>query len=90
MLYSGYLADQIGRADLTDCISIIPATPYIDIAYEMAGMMLITSRLDTLPNVSIDAVCEGIPTLCFDKTTGIAEILKDANLGVLRRAIFGL
>jgi len=37
--------------------------------------------LDPLPNVAIDALTEGVPVICFEKTTGIADLLVDAGLG---------
>ena len=36
-----------------------------------------TSRLDPLPNVAIDALSEGTPVHCFDKASGIAYLLSD-------------
>ena len=35
-----------------------------------------TSRLDPLPNVGIDAMNESTPVHCFDNACGIADILK--------------
>ena len=36
-----------------------------------------TSRLDPLPNVAIDALSEGTPVHCFDKASGIAYLLSN-------------
>lgn len=79
--YSCYLKDQITRSGLESTLSIIPPTRHIKAAYELANMMLITSRLDPLPNVAVDGICIGMPVLCFDKTTGIADLLKEGGVG---------
>ncbi len=78
--YSVYLADQIKRAGLEESVFFLDETPAIDLAYEQADMLLLSSRLDPLPNVAIDAMVHGLPVLCFDKTTGIAEILSMGGL----------
>ena len=41
-----------------------------------------TSRLDPLPNVSIDAMYNGKPMICLDKACGLSSKLKtDTYLG---------
>ena len=78
--YSAYLADQIRRAGLSAHVSIIGETSAIDTAYEEADLLLLSSRLDPLPNVAIDAMTHGLPVLCFDGTTGIADFLEASGL----------
>jgi hypothetical protein len=56
-------------------------TPAIETAYREADIFLLSSRLDPMPNVAIDALAHGKPVLCFDKATGIADFLKDSGLG---------
>ncbi|WP_081596645.1 rhamnan synthesis F family protein [Pseudomonas nitroreducens] len=79
--YSVYLADQIRRAGLEKVVRFVPETSAIDTVYEEADVLLLTSRLDPLPNVAIDAMDHGMPVLCFDKTTGIADFLNASGLG---------
>ncbi len=79
--YSVYLKDQIERAGLSDRMRIVSETSEIDHAYALSKLLLLTSRLDPLPNVAIDAMSEGLPVICFDKTTGIADLLVEAGLG---------
>ncbi|WP_213939882.1 rhamnan synthesis F family protein [Pseudomonas sp. dw_612] len=79
--YSAYLYDQVLRAGLENHITFLPETPEIDVAYEHATAVLITSRLDPLPNVAIDAMCQGIPVLCFERTTGVVDFLNQCGLG---------
>jgi glycosyltransferase involved in cell wall biosynthesis len=78
--YSVYLADQIRRANLQGHVLFIDETAAIETAYEEADLFLLSSRLDPLPNVAIDAMSHGVPVLCFDKTTGIADFLIKSGL----------
>ncbi len=78
--YSAFLSDQIQRAGIRDYIIFIDETSSIETAYEEADMLLLSSRLDPLPNVAIDAMAHSLPVLCFDKTTGIADFLADSGL----------
>jgi glycosyltransferase involved in cell wall biosynthesis len=73
--YSCYLADQIERADLEDTVTIVDAVPDLEPAYELADVFLLSSRLDPLPNVAVDASLRGIPVVCFEHATGIADVL---------------
>ncbi|MCS0505315.1 rhamnan synthesis F family protein [Ancylobacter mangrovi] len=78
--FSAFLQDQMQHMGIGDRLTILPPTSEIDLAYELADVLVVTSRLDPLPNVAIDALCARIPVLCFEGTTGIAEALKDAGL----------
>lgn len=78
--YSVYLYDQIQRSGIAEQFTIISETAQIEEVYAMSDMLLLSSRLDPLPNVAIDAMVRGLPVLCFDRTTGIADILKRNDL----------
>lgn len=78
--YSVYLADQIRRAGLQEHILFIKETSAIETAYDEADILLLSSRLDPLPNVAIDALIHGVPVLCFKRTTGIADFLIESGL----------
>ncbi|MGY6704695.1 glycosyltransferase [Roseinatronobacter sp.] len=78
---SAYLADQIKRAGIQSQVSIVRPTNEIEHAYKAADLLLLSSRLDPLPNVAIDALTVGTPVLCFERTTGIADFLFDSGLG---------
>lgn len=78
--YSVYLADQISRAGLERHVVFIDETAEIETVYAQADLLLLTSRLDPLPNVAIDALSEGVPVVCFDKTTGIADFLAENGM----------
>lgn len=79
--YSNYLFDQLRRSNLSERVVIIDETSEIEVAYQLSDVLLLSSRLDPLPNVAIDAMCAGLPVLCFDQTTGIAETLISEGLG---------
>lgn len=78
---SVYLADQVRRAGLDDHVFFVGEVTSLDEIYMASNIMILSSRLDPLPNVAIDALTCGLPVLCFDKTTGIADILKEHGLG---------
>jgi glycosyltransferase involved in cell wall biosynthesis/SAM-dependent methyltransferase len=78
--YSVYLEDQIQRSGLGEQIAFLGEVTEMEYVYELADILLLSSRLDPLPNVAIDAMFHGIPVLCMDKTTGIAELLKKQGL----------
>ena len=78
--YSVYLRDQLQRAGIENRVTLLPATSEIEFVYEMSDVLLLSSRLDPLPNVGIDALCCGMPVLCFSETTGIADLLASAGL----------
>ncbi|MBU2861282.1 glycosyltransferase [Acidithiobacillus ferrooxidans] len=78
--YSVYLADQIQRAGLAQRVQFLDELPDLQGVYAAADILLLSSRLDPLPNVAIDALSEGLPVLCFDAATGIADILREHGL----------
>lgn len=78
--YSAFLSDQIERAGLKGILRILPPTPALSRAFHLADMFLLTSRLDPYPNVAMDALASGVPVLCFEDATGIAQVLGEAGL----------
>ena len=78
--YSVYLSDQIQRAGLSESFAFMKETSQLAFAYENADVLVVSSRLDPLPNVSIDAVSLGLPIVCFDRATGMADILRKNGL----------
>ena len=78
--YSVYLADQLRRAKLEKNVFFVAETSAIDAVYQQSDILLLTSRLDPLPNVAIDAMNYGVPVICFANTTGIADFLLSSGL----------
>lgn len=81
MIYSVYLQDQIHRSGLENHVCFTGEMADINMAYELADVLFLSSRLDPLPNVAIDAVFQQLPVICFDNTTGIADFLKENGFG---------
>ena len=73
--YSAYLAEQILRSGLGHTVAILPEIAGLGKAYDLADVFFISSRLDPLPNVGIEAATRGMPVVCFQSATGMAEIL---------------
>jgi glycosyltransferase involved in cell wall biosynthesis len=76
-----WIEDQIQRSGLKDNLHILEgsATLYANLL-PLAHLFLLTSRLDPLPNVAIDALSEGVPVLCFEQASGTATWMQDDPL----------
>jgi glycosyltransferase involved in cell wall biosynthesis len=72
--YSCFLADQIARSGLEGMVEFTGEIADVDAAYALSDVFFLSSRLDPLPNVAIDATMQGLPVICFDRTTGVADI----------------
>jgi glycosyltransferase involved in cell wall biosynthesis len=81
MSYSVYLKEQISRSGLQDKVAFVNEFASVEPVYRLADVLLLTSRLDPLPNVAIDAICEGLPIIAFSGTGGIPELLINAGMG---------
>lgn len=79
--YSAYLQDQIQRAGLESLVCFAGEVGAIEEAYQLSDILFLSSRLDPLPNVAIDAMLLRLPVICFEETTGIADLLKDNGFG---------
>jgi glycosyltransferase involved in cell wall biosynthesis len=84
--YSLYVQEQYNRAELADHFTFIDAVVDLEPIYALADVFLLTSRLDPLPNVTIDAAMRGIPIICFKNASGMADLLQaepGTHLGVV-------
>ena len=76
-----WIEDQILRSGLTDQLHILKGSPSLYATLlPLAHLFLLTSRLDPLPNVAIDAFSEGVPVLCFEQASGTATWMQDDPL----------
>jgi glycosyltransferase involved in cell wall biosynthesis len=73
--YSVYLREQINKSDLRDVVVFLEPVADFEPAYRAADVFLLSSRLDPQPNVGIDAVTLGLPTVCFEGACGTGEVL---------------
>jgi glycosyltransferase involved in cell wall biosynthesis/SAM-dependent methyltransferase len=72
---SSYLSEQVTRSHLGNRFRFMDAVEDVESIYKEADILFLSSRLDPLPNVSIDAVLRSIPVVCFSEASGMAEIL---------------
>jgi glycosyltransferase involved in cell wall biosynthesis len=75
VLYSSYLSEQVARSGLEETVAMVGEVSNLEAAYGMADVFLLSSRLDPLPNVAIDAMLHGLPVVCFESSSGIAQLL---------------
>jgi glycosyltransferase involved in cell wall biosynthesis len=73
--YSLYLEEHLNRARLADHFTFVDAVTDLEPVYALADIFLLTSRLDPLPNVTIDAAMRGIPIVCFQDASGMSDLL---------------
>ena len=74
--YSIFLSKQMTRSRLQHSAVILDEVTDLEPAYALADVFFLSSRLDPLPNVAIDAALHGLPVICFDNATGFAELLR--------------
>lgn len=73
--------DQLRRSGLESVVLITEAHDHYNAILKRADLFLLTSRLDPLPNVSLDALHLAVPTLTFSNASGTASWLEqDAYL----------
>src|SRR5262249_156978 len=73
--YSPYLAEQLGRSGLEEKVAIIHAIEDLEPVYSMSDVFFLSSRLDALPKVTIDAAFHELPVVCFEQESGMASLL---------------
>ena len=72
---SVWLKDQIERSGLSNVLVMLEESPAYTALIERSDLFVVSSRLDPLPNVAIDAMLAGTPVLCFAEACGIADLL---------------
>ena len=72
--------EQICLSNLENDLFIIENSPNYQKLLERSDFFLVTSLLDPLPNVAIDALSEAKPTFCFDRGCGLAEYYRNTDL----------
>jgi glycosyltransferase involved in cell wall biosynthesis len=74
--YFDALKQQLDESGLNDdAFELLGELDDLDPVYDRADVFFLSSRLDPLPNVAIDSALRGLPVVCFDQTSGIAELL---------------
>jgi glycosyltransferase involved in cell wall biosynthesis len=73
--YKAYLRQQISNSGLDGRVLLMDEVADLDPIYRRADSLLLSSRLDPLPNVAIEAALRGLPIVSFEGASGIAEFL---------------
>lgn len=73
--YVDELHEQVRRSSADDVVTFIAPTSDLAPLYERSDVFFLSSRLDPLPNVTIDAALSGTPIVAFDGASGFAEWL---------------
>lgn len=73
--YFRKLLKQISRSGAAHNVTILEQVTDLEPAYGLADAFFLSSRLDPLPNVAIDSALRGLPIICFEDCSGIADIL---------------
>jgi glycosyltransferase involved in cell wall biosynthesis len=60
-----------------------PAGPLYPILMDAADVFLVTSRLDPLPNVALDAAARDVPIIAFAGATGLADIAERGEMNLI-------
>ncbi|WP_375413849.1 rhamnan synthesis F family protein [uncultured Bradyrhizobium sp.] len=77
--YFDALKQQLDESGLNGDVELLGELDDLGPAYDRADVFFLSSRLDPLPNVAIDSALRGIPVVCFDQTTGFAELLSNRD-----------
>ncbi len=75
--YSVWVADMIRRLDLEETVLFLPNQSSLAAAFAVADVFYLPARLDPFPNVVLEAIQAGKAVVCFDRATGVAEIMRD-------------
>ena len=81
--FSSSIADQITRSKLEGRVTFAGEIKNMDAVYRNADILALTSRLDPMPNVAIEAFCAAMPVVCFARAAGTGETLEDAGVASL-------
>ncbi|MEZ5881799.1 MAG: glycosyltransferase family 4 protein [Nitratireductor sp.] len=72
--YSAFIADQIARESLEGRVHFSGEVQNMEEVYRQSDLILLTSRLDPMPNVAIEAMWHGVPVMCFRDASGTARL----------------
>ena len=81
--YGVYLHSQIERSgdEGGGCsVHFEPAGPLYQVLMDAADVFLVTSRLDPLPNVALDAAARDLPVIAFRRATGLADLAEAGQI----------
>lgn len=73
----------VDELSLKSTVVIVGSTKNIEVEFEQASIIAMTSRFEGLPLVLIEAKSFGVASVAFDCRTGPAEIIQDGEDGFL-------
>ena len=76
-VYSRFLATQVNCSGLQETMTFLGEVSSLEPVYAMADIFLLSSRLDPFPSAAIDAMLAGLPVVCFENGSGVAEMLSN-------------
>jgi glycosyltransferase involved in cell wall biosynthesis len=75
--YGFFLKDAPKRSTYLKNFSFFETTPEIDFLFEKIDCFALTSRLDTMASVAIEAMASAKPVITFQGTGGIPDLITD-------------
>ncbi|MBJ7442421.1 MAG: hypothetical protein JHD35_25860 [Sphingopyxis sp.] len=64
-------------------VHFAPPGPLYPVLMDAADVFLVTSRLDPLPNVALDAAARDIPVIAFAGATGLADLAEKGQINLI-------
>ncbi len=77
--------DGISRRRLSPFVSMIGSRDDVSSLVAGADVLVLTSRIEGLPGVILEAAASGVPTISTD-VGGVSEVVRDNETGILVRA----
>jgi len=68
---------DLSRFGIDSIVHLAGEVPNPDHYLGMADVFLLTSREDAFPLVCLEAACHGVPTVCFDRSGGMVDLVRD-------------
>lgn len=82
----GMIEQKIAEYGLENNIILAGQTDSMDAEYKNAAVYVMTSEMEGLPMVLLEAKAHGLPIVSFDIMTGPAEIVRDGENGFLTQS----
>jgi glycosyltransferase involved in cell wall biosynthesis len=77
------LCRMISDLDLVDHVTLVPPTKQIELEYQKASILLMTSRTEAFPMVLLEGMAFSLPVVAFDCPFGPRELVEDGANGYL-------
>jgi glycosyltransferase involved in cell wall biosynthesis len=78
-----YLGPEIDKTIATGRLHLVGFTDSVAKYFAAADVYALTSREDPYPTVVLEALACGVPTVAFDETGGIPDLLRHAKAGLV-------